>query len=283
MFSVKKGRPIARVVGGSSDGQILKILTKEEMDAKKLLPEDGIHGAIQIYGNGQMVKLHDGSFQVLPNKKRVERAYIAGRSGCGKSYFSGKYVKEWLYMNPAGKIKLFSRKSEDPAFDKIGQLVRVKLDDELLDDPLEPKDLADTLVIFDDIDTLRDKDIRNEVNALRADILETGRSDNVPVISTNHLLYDKAKTNMLLNEASSLTCFPRSVSAPKLRYFLVNYGDVTPKQAIYLKNVPSRWLHIVTDYPRYIIHETGAYFCDSNFEQVKDPMGPEKNTDSDSD
>jgi hypothetical protein len=282
MFSIKKGMNIARVVGGISDGTILKILTKEEMETKGILPADGKFDALEIYGNGQMVKLHEGSFQVLPHKKKMERNYVAGKSGSGKSYWTAKWVKEWLNMDPNRKVKLFSRKPKDEAFDKIAQLTRISLDDDLLDNMIEPKDLKDTLVIFDDISTIRDKDIRTEVENIRSDILETGRSDCIPVISTNHLLYDKAKTNMLLNESTSLTVFPRQVSAPKLRYFLTNYGDLNPKQVKFLKTVPSRWLSVYTDYPMYVIHDKGCYMTESNFADGIEPSNEEEEK-SDSD
>ena len=51
----------------------------------------------------------------------------------------------------------------------------------MVDDPIKLDELAKTLVIFDDIDQITDKNIQNAVWNLRDRILEVGRSKGISI------------------------------------------------------------------------------------------------------
>jgi hypothetical protein len=57
---------------------------------------------------------------------------------------------------------LFSSLPDDESLDSV-KPKRVILDDSLIDDPIDIKEFADSVIIFDDVDVLTNKKIRDEV------------------------------------------------------------------------------------------------------------------------
>ena len=60
---------------------------------------------------------------------------------------------------------VFSQLKKDPVLDKVG-ITRVEIDSGLIDNPYEVSELGNCLVIFDDIDMIRDVKLRNAVRRL---------------------------------------------------------------------------------------------------------------------
>lgn len=83
----------------------------------------------------------------------------------GKSWFAGRYIREWKKQHPDGRVIVFSQVGEDKELDKCG-ITRVMIDEGLVDNPYELKELANCLVVFDDIDAIRDKKIKKVVTDL---------------------------------------------------------------------------------------------------------------------
>ena len=161
---------------------------------------------------------------------------------------------------PKRPIWVLSRLFEDETLDKHN-VRRINLDDKLLKYPLSAKDLVKgdgALVIFDDIDTIPDKEINKEVHRVRDDLLEVGRHDNISVISTGHQLMDYKKTRNLLNEASAITMFPKSGSQYHITRFLKTYCGLNTSQTKKILDLPSRWVTIYKNYPNYVLYSTGA-------------------------
>ena len=113
------------------------------------------------------------------------------------------------------------------------------LDESLIDDPIDIKEFADTVVIVDDVDVLTNKKIREEVYKLMNQGLEVGRHYRINMVVTNHLATNQKDTRRILNEASSYTYFPHSASA-KIRYFLENYVGIDKKMINYFKKQNTR-------------------------------------------
>jgi hypothetical protein len=208
--------------------------------------------------------LHDGILVPIPfdntNTEEIEDMYIAGPAGSGKSTYTGNYVGLYKKMYKGNPVWVFSRLNKDKALDKY-KVNRIILDEGLLEEPMEAKDLTKgkgALVIFDDIDTIPDKDINKEVHRLRDDLLETGRHDKIFVISTGHQLMDYKKTRTLLNEASAVTFFPYSGSKYHIKRFLKVYCGLDNKTIDKIISLPSRWVTIYKRYPMYVLHEKGC-------------------------
>ena len=164
------------------------------------------------------VILDKGWIMPIPNLTTRECNYVAGPSGSGKSTYLSEIGEMYKKMYPRNSIIMFSRVDKDPSIDKYINVKRVLLDDSLIEDPIDTEELKNKMVIFDDIDTLRDKKLREELYELRDDILETGRHNNIYTVITSHLLTNYKATRTILNECHSVTIFPRSGADKQIKY-----------------------------------------------------------------
>jgi hypothetical protein len=135
--------------------------------------------------------------------------------------------------------------------------VRLNID-KLVEKPmtdLEP--LRETLVIFDDYDTLTGKEAK-AVQQLIDDIAIMGRHTVTSVLVLSHHLSNFKKTRLILCESSHFVLYPQSTGAHALNYFLKTYVGMGPKEVQAIKNTGSRWLCIHKNFPIYYITETEA-------------------------
>jgi predicted AAA+ superfamily ATPase len=202
--------------------------------------------------------LHDGTLQQLPNPLTRDSIYIAGPSGSGKTTYAANYIKQYKRVFKKGKVFVFSRLSEDPALDALG-VNRIIINEELVSDPISPDDLKNSLVLFDDIDTIPDKNINESVRKLRDDILETGRHQDIYVISTSHQLMNYKHTRTLLNEATSVTFFTKSGSSYHTKRFLKEYCGLGVADIQKILSLPSRWVTIFKHFPMMVLYSSGCY------------------------
>lgn len=247
-LNFKSGIPIAYINGGKLDSKILYVDQKKE----------GIKD----------INLTKGKFEILMNPKTREIIYVAGPSGVGKSTLSRSLIEVYNEMFPDSQIFLFSKLSDDEAFndlEKDGTICRVVLDQRIVEEPIEILDEIDpdegALFIFDDTDTINDKNILQQINNLKRDIMEVGRHNNIYSIQTSHLINGTSKndTRYILNELSKMIIFPGSGGYKQQRYVLENYWGLNKKQIEKLLSTNSRWLCISKNYPQYVLTETECY------------------------
>jgi hypothetical protein len=208
--------------------------------------------------------------QPVPIKveNQVDIVYIAGAAGSGKSTYIFKWLCEYLEEYPKNKIFFISRKEEDEALKKIDKYIeRIILDGTFLEtfsfggeesvDPLEY--FKDSVCVFDDVDTIVDKDIHQAVIKLRNDLLQTGRSQNISMICSSHVIMDRDNTKLLLTEASSIVVFPKSGNVMQIEALLKRYYGWNRFQINKFKNLPSRWAALYCRAPQYVVYEHGIY------------------------
>lgn len=135
----------------------------------------------------------------------------------------------------------------------------VRIDEDLLEDPIDPEELNKSLVIFDDIDTIPDKDLREYVVQLRNDLLETGRHVKCTMVNTSHHLTDYKRTRTLLNESTSVTFYPRMGGANQIKRYLSHYAGMTVDQIKRVFNLPSRWVTVSRTAPMWVLYDRGCY------------------------
>jgi hypothetical protein len=256
MFSLNKGRPIAKIVGGKLNGKILYIYDSDKFQESSDSDDDDLSLL------GKDVKLKTGKFEQLPNIDTREVSYIAGPSGSGKSTYASNYIEKFKKIFPEGNVYVFSRLNSDPALDSLG-VIRIMLDESIYQDPIDIQtEIPDySLVLFDDTDTIQDKKIAQAVSKLKNDILETGRHKNIYTLVTSHLVNgnDRKDTRTIMNEMHTLTVFPKSGAAHAIDYALKNYFGL-PKNVI--KDVlgsDSRWVTLFKNYPNIIMSDKRAY------------------------
>lgn len=245
MLNFKEGRPIAQIEGGKDNKKIISLSDKEisnGFDKIKILDKGVLVPIINIDGR--------------------EVDYIAGPSGSGKSTYASKIIQIYKKLFPNNNIFIFSRLDKDDVLDRL-KPIRVMLDNSLIEDPIDihSEFQEGDLILFDDCDTIQDKKLKDAISKLKNDILETGRHLNLYIIITSHLINgnDRKDTRTILNEAHTLTIFPKSGSSYGINYVLKNYIGLSKDQINKILNLPSRWVTIGKNYPQYVLYEKGLY------------------------
>ena len=291
-FSYKSGQKIAKIL--SKDGDKYIYLTKDSTDPIKKLSKKfkmkysklskekikKLHEALRgkatktldteelkkIY-NEALEDIKDVTFdclnlensdemQVLPRKDVVEKLYISGVSGSGKSTYTGKYIKQFKNMFKEDPLYIFSSVAQDEALDKHDP-IRIPLDNELIDDPLQIDDFNNSLTVFDDTDTIRNKPLKKIVNDIKAEMIEIGRHHNARMIVTSHILSNYKDTRQILNECTSITFFPRASGPYHIKRFLKVYAGLSNEKIEKILELPSRWVTLYKCYPSYLVWEKG--------------------------
>lgn len=210
------------------------------------------------YSSKKDFKIHDGELIPIPKKTGRECMFIAGPSGSGKSTYISKYAQEFQDMFPHKRVYVFSRLNEDEPIDILDPL-RIEINQEIVDEPIDPAELEDSLVIFDDTDTIPDKTLNEAIRKLKNDLLETGRHNNVYVLISSHLMTNYKETRTILNECGSITFFPSAGSSHQITYCLKNYFGLNKTQINKIMSLPSRWVTIYKNFPQYVLYSKGIY------------------------
>lgn len=238
----KVGRPLAVIEGGKWKGKIASITTNEEEENEVSKPF-------------KQIDLPEGKFQQIPNPDTErEILYITGPSGSGKSTYTSRYVEQWKKKHKDGDIYVFSNVKDDESIDKL-KPIRIKIGDNLLEDPLSAEDFGNSLVIFDDVDTIGNKKHRDAVLSILNQILEEGRHYKTFCIMTNHLPTARNDTKRILNECHSITYFPHSGTARGINYLLTDYAGVDKDDIKKIRKSKSRWATIFKNYPKIAMTE----------------------------
>lgn len=256
MISLKSGKPVAIVKDGKYKGELVRIETNEA----KIIPDK------------KSITIQDGTLSIVPDINTREILYIAGPSGSGKSTLASSYIENYRALYPENDVYIFSRVGSDSCIDKLNKfgpdgkggkeikITRVPLDDMIKDIDIAT-DLKNSLVLFDDCDTLQDKKIKDALSKIKNDILETGRHYNIYCVITSHLINsnEKKDTRVILNECHSLCIFPKCGSTYQIIYALKTYFGLNKKQIEKILNLPSRWVMLNKSYPQYVLYDKGCY------------------------
>lgn len=187
--------------------------------------------------------------------------HIAGMSGSGKSTFVSDIIENYHKIFPKNKVWFFSNKPSDPAIDKHKFVVRVELNDELVSDPIDLEELRNSLVVYDDVEYVKDKDVSNELDRIRDLILQQGRSYHISFAYITHLLNNYKESRIILNECHCSVLFPRMTTTYSLKYLLEKYYGMKKEDIQKLKSLNSRWV-CVQKIPPCVIYDKGAYMLE---------------------
>lgn len=256
------GKPIAILHDKNKKKHIISLVDDEKY--KKLIKTnkfgEKLFGVEDFFW--RVTGLEDNEyFEPYPGSGTRECIYVAGPSGSGKSTYVSKYAKNYNSEFPNNDIFVFSRVDRDPTLDRIRKMKRILIDDELLTDPLQASDFKDCLIIFDDIDTIPNKEIKKAIVKLREDILETGRHSNIYVAITNHMIANYQETRKLLNESHQITVFPKSGGKEQIKKVFNYYIGLEKKKIDTILNdsTESRWITLCKHAPMYILTEKSIF------------------------
>lgn len=308
MLSLKRGKPIARIIDSKSLAQkggksyYLGLIPEKDIESGEktgyktdpyyLIGEDEVIKEVKSVKPkivrkklkekvekksreeyGKQLILNDGIIRSIPDTE-LERDcfYISGNSGAGKSYFTANFVEEYCEMFPENPIVMFSMVDQDEAFERFENndkycFNRIHLNKDYLenitnDDAIKISDLYNSIVIFDDVDMISNKKMREYVTDLRTMCLQVGRHNRITVMTTSHVMCNNTVTRDQINESNNVVFFPKNGSTHQIRYFLERYCDLDKETIRNIMKIPSRWIQIHKAHPKYILYNDGAKLLD---------------------
>lgn len=195
---------------------------------------------------------------------KTSRYFSAGPTGSGKSTHCANLIKQYKKQFPLNKVYLFSRIDTDPVLDEIKGMKRIMLDEDFIENPPDAtKQFKNSLVIFDDVDTLVPKKLKDAVLRVREDILQVCRKFGTTLISTEHHLMNYKQTRNLLLDSEFITFFPKSGSVYHITRFLKTYAGLDKHQIKKVLSLNSRAVTLHKSYPQYIISDHNIYLLNA--------------------
>lgn len=208
------------------------------------------------------ITVNEGGIKPTFNKDEERKViYISGMSGCGKSTFVSMMIDNYKRIFPDNRILFFSNKPTDPEIDKHEFVIRIELNEDIYNDPFTLDDLKNSLVVFDDTEYIKDKEINIELDRLRDLILQQGRSYHISFCYISHQLNNYRQSRIILNETHLCVLFPQMTTTYSLKYLLEKYFGFTKHDVAKLKTLPSRWVAI-NKMPPAVIHDKGVYMIE---------------------
>lgn len=218
---------------------------------------------------GRQIILDDGRIVPTLWKEPTIRTYTCGATGSGKTTWVINFCKEILLRagNRKKKIFVFSVLTEDKALDDLGVL-RIKLNESILTNPISLDELKNSICIFDDIETIPDNKIRANVSNLKEQCLSEGRHHNICTMCTNHQITDYKKTRPMLFECELITFFPQSGGLNSIKRLLSTYIGLSKDEINKILALPSRWVTIFNRYPLCCIYESGIFLLGDSSNKI---------------
>ncbi len=241
-----------------------------------------------------------GKLSLLPSLEPDEREeiFIAGPPSSGKTYQACDFMMKYQDIHPGRPIYVFTTNENDKTFSLFPNLQLTFIDLEetipvpkakkrrtskhekeeepeqpieldpskydfvplLVKEPISPKELDNSLVFFDDIDYIPNKEVKKVVKDLEVSLRGIGRHENTTVVTTGHQLTNYHDTRFTLATSKYVTVFPKMNMGRSLEYYLRNYLKVDTKPFLSrIEKLPSRWVTIHTRL-HFLLHESGAFW-----------------------
>ena len=187
--------------------------------------------------------------------------YIAGASGSGKSYIARTIADNYKKLYPNRKVYVISKLEKDETLDSMKEKpIRINYN-ALIDNPIDINNFSNSLMIFDDYDTIEGK-AGKAVQLLIDDIAIQGRKHtesqgNISMLCLTHYITNYKKTRLILNEATHFVVYPQATSAHALGYLLKTHIGMEKDEVKALKKL-GRWVMIKKMYPQIILSTNTA-------------------------
>lgn len=282
----------------NTDKKIIKYLNGQNVDLPDEI-EDQIKSMLDQNSKKKLSIEYPFYFQPIPfaQEDQVSHTLVSGATGAGKTNFAARLMLEYHLINPNNTMFIFSKKKEDKALDDLPNTKRVKLDDNFIkfitrDDSFssikknkknkkeeteseseadsenengeEKIDILDyfrdSLLLFDDIEQIMNKELVKEVKNFQKLIIECGRSYNIYTINTVHNFdHKKEVLRDIVNECDNIVIFRDGTSIYHVKDFLTRHHGLNNDQVKEINELKSRWILFHKKVPRYIISEHQAF------------------------
>lgn len=195
------------------------------------------------------------------DKDQNLRLVVLGPSGSGKSTWIKNFILDYKKLYPKKEVFLFSSHDADPSIDQA-KPTRIKITEEEIAISLKTrqplftnKNLAKSIVIFDDTYSAQSKLLVNFWDALATDLAQNARKLEIDLVfclhNTNH-----SRTRFLMSESTMFVLFLRSGARAMYERILESYlGFKDKKIRKQLFNLPSRYVCFSNIAPMFILTE----------------------------
>lgn len=213
-------------------------------------------------------ELPDGyTMRISPthDKDQNMRMVIIAPSGSGKSTFAKNFILDYKKKYPNKDVFLFSRHDKDPSIDEA-KPIRINLSEQEIIESIKKKEpvftnknLAKSLVIFDDTFTAESKILTSFWDGLATDLYQNGRKLGIDLIFIMHNT-NYSKTRYLMSEASHYVFFLRAGSRAMYTRLLDGYlGFKDKKIQKKLFDLPTRYIIFSNTSPQFIMTENQVF------------------------
>lgn len=207
------------------------------------------------------VILTENKFTNIPiikhNETNAISYFIAGVSGSGKSYYTATLINNLLHTDRFKKADVYlisSQVADDPAYqENIKKYFKLDINHEDFYS-LKFSDFKDSIVIFDDVTSMANREQERFIFNLQKGLVENARKNNVALINISHQSRDFTRTKYIIHESNYYVLFP-SASWNDSKKFLKGYLDYDEDQLREIKNL-SRYTRSITIHksnPQYLI------------------------------
>jgi len=130
-----------------------------------------------------------------------------------------------------------------------------------MNNPFSLDEIRNSICIFDDVDSIRDKRLKEAVVKLRDDILKNGRShtgdrnEDIDVIITNHNVLGGHETTTMIRESFFYVVFPKGSTTQALNQIVKRYAGLKNDQVQRVVHNPARYVIIHNTHPGYVLTE----------------------------
>ena len=254
----KKGGAVAIVKGGQDKDTIIYL----DANYVKGEGEDKLGKKIVYFDKVNLPK--NSVFEQYPNTSRErDCGMIVGASGSGKSYYVDKYAANYKKAYKGKRpVYFFSTITEDSSINSKN-IKRVRIDEDMLNNPLSCEDVKESLCIFDDVEQLKDMRIKCEVFRFINEILTAGRHTDTSIFLIVHYGSNKPYLRDMLNECHTFTYFPRGANR-SIKYLLENYIGVDSEEIKKIKKLNTRWATVFKQYPNCVLTERNLFMLADN-------------------
>ncbi len=207
---------------------------------------------IRLNGKDEMIFPEIPDFQ---DAEQVDRVYIAGESGCGKTTFIGEYIQKFRQKYSKAKVWLISSKTEDRILDCL-PIERIRIDEDILEMPLTLEDISVTpcsLAVFDDIEDFKNKKVTAAVDQFLNECIRNGRSRGIFTLYVHHDPCDYKATKLKLFEATRVVTFPRRCGAGIYDYLYEKKLKLNKRTIDAIDGLRSDWVCVNKRIPRLVI------------------------------
>ena len=275
-FSLIEGEPIGIIRGGKMDGIEIKVKANDKKENQEF----------NITDEAEIIPYHSRQ-----KGDEANRLVVSGPSLCGKTYFTRQFAEDYYekYKDKGHKVILFTgiprhndkvfacdqcrdmdqelegksskvKKANRSNYDCFcSKVYRIRCDESLLEDPIDQKELHNSLCIFDDTDRITNKDVGRALNDLRDILMCSGRHENIDLVSISQILMDGKKTKTALTNAFATVLFPVSGGRYQSVNYLKKYMSLEKDAIDKIINLPTRWALINGAAPMYCLHQKGCF------------------------